>query len=647
MAGEPEHSRRKEATSSRSTGKNTADNGGEEEEGKGTITRIFVGGLGASVTAEDLRKTFSSLGTVESLEIVRTKGRSFAYFDFLPSSIKSLPKLFSTYNGCMWKGGRLRLEKAREHYLLRLRQDWAEDAKLANSGTDDSVDVSKPVGSPKKLSNGLNLKKTEVRLFFPKLRKVKLLPFNGSGKHKYSFQRVEVPPLPIHFCDCEEHSDPSHSAKEKKISELETQVHGMDEKELNMMESVMKKLFEGEIFLKPDCNATGLIEEGDEAAKSVDQLQDTNAIDHMTDEDNLIMNLVAGGKNLATLLGRQGQETNSPDEGSTVKLPTSKGRASENVLRSQKRKTVPSTKKRKFSLIEETDGIEVLSTNMKKKKKSVNNNHSNESVQPIEVGSVSRQSNTNISWPQKSIGSELAGERDDTSFGTSHIKPGIVPARDESKSDNTSVPYLSDHPNQNLVKSINLESQPSLPNVQKEPAATQSNEPSAALNKSARGASWLQKSSWTQLVGGTNSSFSISQLLQGTTSKRQEQEEPKSEDAMTKTVLVKSSSNGSSRDCANASGVCTGVALTSPHSSKTVGLAVGLDHESRQKGVQTLGKTDATSAQKFEAQRVQPPNRNFAIGETCSFMRSASSMREWTSAKAALSGSLKKKNKEK
>ncbi|MCD9641694.1 Protein REPRESSOR OF SILENCING 3 [Datura stramonium] len=65
--------------------------------------RIYVGGLGQSVTAEDLNKTFSTpqLGKVESMDIVRTKGRSFAYLDLLPSSDKSLPKLFSTYNGCM------------------------------------------------------------------------------------------------------------------------------------------------------------------------------------------------------------------------------------------------------------------------------------------------------------------------------------------------------------------------------------------------------------------------------------------------------------------------------------------------------------------------------------------------------------------
>lgn len=70
--------------------------GGNESTKKSV--RIYVGGLGESVTAEDLKKTFSTpqLGKVESMDIVRTKGRSFAYLDLLPSSDKSLPKLFST-----------------------------------------------------------------------------------------------------------------------------------------------------------------------------------------------------------------------------------------------------------------------------------------------------------------------------------------------------------------------------------------------------------------------------------------------------------------------------------------------------------------------------------------------------------------------
>lgn len=69
---------------------------GDNDNNLTTKTRIYVGGLGGTVNEDDLRKTFSPLGKLESVEIVRTKGRSFAYLDFLPSSQKSLAKLFST-----------------------------------------------------------------------------------------------------------------------------------------------------------------------------------------------------------------------------------------------------------------------------------------------------------------------------------------------------------------------------------------------------------------------------------------------------------------------------------------------------------------------------------------------------------------------
>lgn len=59
--------------------------------------RIYVGGLGERVAENEVSRIFESVGgVVEGVELVRTKGRSFAYVDFLPSSNKSLSKLFGT-----------------------------------------------------------------------------------------------------------------------------------------------------------------------------------------------------------------------------------------------------------------------------------------------------------------------------------------------------------------------------------------------------------------------------------------------------------------------------------------------------------------------------------------------------------------------
>lgn len=72
---------------------------------------------------------------------------------------------------------------------------------------------------------------------------VKPLPFKGSGKHKYSFRNIEVPSYPIHFCDCEEHCGPPEAANDEYASVLNAVSY---EKERNIMNSVMSKLFEKE-----------------------------------------------------------------------------------------------------------------------------------------------------------------------------------------------------------------------------------------------------------------------------------------------------------------------------------------------------------------------------------------------------------------
>lgn len=151
----------------------------EEGEQEQSAVRIFVGGLGEAVTGDDLRRLFASLGTVQSIDTIRTKGRSLAYLDFIPSPTdpKSLTKLFSKYNGCAWKGGRLRLEKAKENYLARLKKEWEEEA-LVNSIQSPSDDDDVPAQNNELEENpnarrASNIPDTkQLRVFFPRLRKV-------------------------------------------------------------------------------------------------------------------------------------------------------------------------------------------------------------------------------------------------------------------------------------------------------------------------------------------------------------------------------------------------------------------------------------------------------------------------------------------
>lgn len=135
---------------------------------------------------------------------------------------------------------------------------------------------------------------------------MKSVPFGGSGKHKYSFQRITVPNLPIHFCDCEEHYDSSHMAKETPSSDLDTANGGIGEKELNIMESVMNKLFKTETHPKGVHSEAISTEERGRSVDPIDLPIDENVSDPLSDEDDLIINTVAGGNETIPLLRSRG-----------------------------------------------------------------------------------------------------------------------------------------------------------------------------------------------------------------------------------------------------------------------------------------------------------------------------------------------------
>jgi hypothetical protein len=73
------------------------------------------------------------------------------------------------YNGCKWKGGKLRLEKAKEHYLTRLKREWEQEAAAAAQEAapkDNGEKQDKP-----KLDKAA-LDASKINIYFPKLRKV-------------------------------------------------------------------------------------------------------------------------------------------------------------------------------------------------------------------------------------------------------------------------------------------------------------------------------------------------------------------------------------------------------------------------------------------------------------------------------------------
>ncbi|XP_019070275.1 protein REPRESSOR OF SILENCING 3-like [Solanum lycopersicum] len=196
----------------------------------------------------------------------------------------------------MWKGGRLRIEKAKEHFFLRMKREWEEDATLATTSTHLPVTEAERTDSLKSQKKGSKLDEAQIRIYFPKLGKIKPVSLRGTGKHKCSFQRVEVPSLSIHFCDCEEHSDTTHTDKQKSLCNYDSKDGGMDEKELNIMNSVLNRIFERENYSEETPRDFKLSKKVQSSNGTVDHLQnDKNLVNQeMVDDDNLILNMVAG-----------------------------------------------------------------------------------------------------------------------------------------------------------------------------------------------------------------------------------------------------------------------------------------------------------------------------------------------------------------
>ncbi|KAI3715239.1 hypothetical protein L6452_22212 [Arctium lappa] len=670
-------------------------------EGEGELTRektrIYVGGLGGGVTEDDLRRTFSALGEVVAVDVVRTKCRSFAYLDFLPSSDKSLPKLFSTYNGCMWKGGKLRLEKAKEHYLLRLKREWQEDSEHASKASDScNADPSESLGTLEKPKKPSSADKTPLNIFFPKLGKVKSLASVGIGKHKYSFQRLQVPSIPTHFCDCEEHSLAFVPTNKKQSSEFENASDGINEQELNIMNSVMNRIFEK---ANPSKQATGkseLVNGNGVSMNSNDELAaiENDEEDHLTDEDNLIINVATGKSDSMALLGEMrtmvanrepvpnrlissdGKPKNVQDSREKKTKSMHDSREKKNMLRSKKRKSRESEENngsggvipeassnsqihldtREDSKTEIKSGTKQPGSNSLRSLKSTwkdligQKGNMPFSISDI-IATVPQETDEKLKGddaPKKSLVSskkrktehdkiELVSSVPETTSSTSHINKesttqvvsDILLASDpqqkeeEPRADDLDMP-LTTIADQSMISNVlskekedehttydfdienydNLENAVNQSGKSKELTEALPAKHDEDLIRSARGVAWRHKSSWTQLISNTgHSSFSISQIVPNLSFEKQA-------DAFDLQPTNKNLDTCAAETANNQSPV----------------------------GVVTVKKSS-------ERKRSLSLGRNMESEDSCPFMRTDASLKEWKKAKAYLSSSLNKKKR--
>nr|XP_025700933.1 uncharacterized protein LOC112802104 isoform X2 [Arachis hypogaea] len=561
--------------------------------------RIFVGGLGESVTKQDLHSLFSTFGNVEAVETIRTKGRSFAYLDFLPSPTddKSLSRLFSKYNGCVWKGGKLKLEKAKEHYLVRLKREWDEDAmSKIEHVSDKPVTTDKLEEKPTKES----LKTKQLHIYFPRLRK--------------------------------EHCSPSGTEKGKLHIERATEIGGMNDEEINIMNVVMNKLFG-----KENVSEKKNLETEDSFESPAHP--DDSEVGSSTDEDDLIINVntkknkssIIGSEELQMILENQdswsnkskiGKEENDKSESDVHKghksNPNNKGKS----LRKSERESighVSTTAKGKNNVQTLPDEVE-------------------SGVQLVEseddFGKPSK-----VLWSQKSSWKELLGNGGNTAFNATLIFP-TEQERPDSPSQSIS---LSDK-TENMEGHEHLGSEPTDTESTKEltednhtntsalrkHAEAQPGDNNVELKKTGRGASWRRKQSWTQLVAGDNSSFSISQILAGITFS-----EPMAKGStMDPANSNNPKHNNVGKDAINE--VVTSDGRIPEKSQHDGGGANDTAYEEKSETREKEGSSEETVQKERSIARVE-------VGETCTFMRSCSSLKEWAKAKAALSGSLKRK----
>ncbi|KAK8615206.1 hypothetical protein V6N13_068987 [Hibiscus sabdariffa] len=670
--------------------------------------RIHVGGLGQSVSSDDLLKIFSAVGTVDGVDIVRTKGRSFAYVDIIPASPNSISKLFSTYNGCAWKGGKLKLEKAKEHFLARLKREW--EVTPAESEAEEGSHGAKPSSSdsPNGKSKVHGSQNNHLRIFFPRLSKVKLLPFSGTGKHRYSFQRVLTPALPIHFCDCEEHSGRFDATKPKEVQHCEEISGAINEEELSMMSSVMNKLFERENV--SNISRPAIEKERDEIIEPVmNSLSNEEESDVDDDDDDLIINVVSNANNqtarirepekiftektrlgenkfskdgvipnpgkfqkkntlhpqnkrkplpnkdnkheivsVSPLVGRNSKfdeseavfEENETDEDGLVINVASTANKGTGLSGSVKRAKV-SSKQFKSSEAQTSEGglpengheEEKGHLLPKKKRKLISSEERNEnevvSTVPAEKGPLVAQSSTSL-WSQKSSWKALVGDKGDSAFSLSNILQNVDTTEEKQYiSDGPKVDNSIDSKNEKLSASENVEGMSSKTEIANVVAESQPYQPSTGLHNAGRGSSWLHKSSWIQLVSNKSNSFSISEILPGTTT-LQEVAKPIGDDA-----LQSAAGNHSN--------------IMEQYTASAVRKESNSVESVPERSHQTIDANKDASLPAVENVSNSEPDKGFGVDtcteETCSFMRSSASLKEWVKTKAALKGSRKKKTK--
>ncbi|XP_073132213.1 uncharacterized protein [Henckelia pumila] len=591
----------------------------------------------------------------------------------------------------MWKGGRLKLEKAKEHYLFRLRREWTEDTDLEKKLPDQKVCADANMHTSQTTKKNLDIEQMHLRIYFPKLRKIKPLPLKGSGKHKYSFQRVEVPPLPIHFCDCEEHSVPLKLVEKKFGTDIDTETCGVNEEELSMVKSVLNKFLERENRAKSVSNVIDFTEKTYTSISSVDGVQVCGyEDDQVSDEDGLVINVISHPRNGVSL--RQEHELLGIKKSMHVfdkKRKASVSMDDAYVTSPDKRKMRKQVPQDRISDLriyvtarpaeiksgaQLTDGVALSKKpawrDLVNQKGSATfhmsdilTNHGQE------VASSSKKETRNRSSTDKESGKvpdiqpiklrdveDMKSRTDEESERAPDIQPiklgDVEDMRSSTDKESEKVPD---------IQPIKLSDVEDMRSTDKESKKAPDIQPIKLSDvddmRSSRGAAWLKKSSWLQLVGDTtNRSFNLAQILPVVApSENQESQQSYGNDGSSSTNKnqqkpVPDNRNHLVGDIPKPRETADSDTFIAPEIPRIT----NLDALTKVQNDTSLDEQENADWLAFPATKKVParvpvpvPVPDIVISHTCPFMRSAASMKEWAKMKATLTARKKReKSKE-
>lgn len=88
--------------------------------------RLFIGGLSSTTPTDSLIQLLQRIGATTTW-ITRGKSGAFAHVSLVDTPESKIDNLIATLNNTTWRGTKISVQRAKEHYAIRLRKEWNEE----------------------------------------------------------------------------------------------------------------------------------------------------------------------------------------------------------------------------------------------------------------------------------------------------------------------------------------------------------------------------------------------------------------------------------------------------------------------------------------------------------------------------------------